>query len=77
MSSGYFGQRGIYLLPRTMGEGARLFLAGESKSREHALLYLIPFLALIFTGAGRLSIDGLVWPRWRERREKRKASALR
>lgn len=57
--------------PWTMGEGARLFLAGESKSwasKEPALLFLIPFLALIFTGAGKLSLDGLIWPRWRERR---------
>jgi putative oxidoreductase len=66
--------------PWTMGEGARLFKVGQAKSwasREPALLYLIPFVALIFTGAGRLSIDGLVRPRLLERREGRKASALR
>ena len=54
--------------PWTMGEAARLFMAGEAKSwasKEPALLFLIPFLALIFTGAGRLSIDGLIWPRRR------------
>jgi putative oxidoreductase len=45
--------------PWTMGAGA---------SKEPALLYLIPFLALVFTGAGRLSLDYLVWSRWRERR---------
>lgn len=27
--------------------------------RELALLYLVPFLALIFTGAGRYSLDGM------------------
>jgi len=47
--------------PWTMGEGA---------SKEPALLYLFPFLALIFTGAGKLSVDGLIWPRWRARRAK-------
>jgi putative oxidoreductase len=54
--------------PWTMGEAARLFMAGESKSwasREPALLFLIPALALIFTGAGRFSIDGLIWRRRR------------
>jgi uncharacterized membrane protein YphA (DoxX/SURF4 family) len=30
-------------------------------SKEPALLFLIPFLALVFTGAGRFSIDGLIW----------------
>lgn len=57
--------------PWTMGEGYRLFMSGESKSwasKEPALLYLIPFLALVFTGAGRFSIDGLFTSRWRERR---------
>ena len=56
--------------PWTIGEGARLFMAGAAKSfasREPALLYLIPFLALIFTGAGRFSLDALVRSRQRER----------
>jgi len=64
--------------PLTMGEGARLFFAGEAKSwasKEPALLFLFAFLALIFTGAGKLSIDGLIWPAWRKRRAKRKAAA--
>ena len=50
--------------PWTMGEAAKIFVAGESQfpaSKEPALLYLIPFLALVFTGAGRYSIDGLIW----------------
>jgi putative oxidoreductase len=54
--------------PWSMGEAARQFLAGESKSwasKEPALLFLIPFLALVFTGAGKFSIDGLIW-RWRQ-----------
>lgn len=57
--------------PWSMETAARRFMAGESQSwasREPALMYLIPFLALIFTGAGRFSIDALIAPRWRERR---------
>jgi putative oxidoreductase len=49
--------------PWTMTEGARLFMSKESQSwasKEPALLFLIPFLALIFTGAGSISIDGLI-----------------
>jgi len=49
--------------PWTMEQGYMRFMAGESKSwasKEPALLYLIPFLALIFLGAGRLSIDALI-----------------
>lgn len=52
--------------PWTMAEGARLFMTGEAQSwasRQPALLYLIPFLALIFTGAGRFSIDALIGAR--------------
>lgn len=47
--------------PWTMGAGA---------SKEPALLYLLPFLALVFTGAGRLSVDALIVPRWRKRADK-------
>ena len=46
--------------PWTMAEGFRLVqegLAQSSASKEPALLYAIPFLALVFTGAGRFSID--------------------
>ncbi|HEX5757794.1 MAG TPA: DoxX family protein [Thermoanaerobaculia bacterium] len=49
--------------PWTMGKGAELFMSGASKSwasKEPALLFLIPFLALIFTGAGRFSVDALI-----------------
>jgi putative oxidoreductase len=52
--------------PWTMGAGA---------SKEPALLFMIPFLALIFTGAGKYSIDGMIWPKWRERRAMKKAAA--
>ncbi len=48
--------------PWTMETAAKAFFGGTSKSwasKEPALLYLIPFLALVFTGAGRLSIDRL------------------
>ena len=57
--------------PWTMGQGAKLFLSGQAKSwasKEPALLYLVPFLGLVFTGAGKISIDARVWPRWQKRR---------
>jgi putative oxidoreductase len=63
--------------PLTMTEGAMKFFSGESKSwasKEPALLFMIPFLALIFTGAGKYSIDGMIWPKWRERRAMKKAA---
>ena len=43
---------------------------GQVPSKEPALLFLIPFLALIFTGAGKLSCDALIVPRWRAWRAK-------
>ncbi|MBW3670913.1 MAG: DoxX family protein [Acidobacteria bacterium] len=58
--------------PWTMGEGARLFFSGASESwasKEAPLLFLIPFLALVFTGAGRFSVDALVRSRWQSRRQ--------
>jgi putative oxidoreductase len=65
--------------PWTSGEAARLFSAGETKfpvSKEPAVLFLTVFLTLIFTGAGRLSIDGLIWPWWRARRARRRAGPV-
>jgi putative oxidoreductase len=62
--------------PWTMEQGYKLFMSGQSKSwasKEPALLYLIPFLALIFTGAGKFSLDRLIWPRRREQAAERKA----
>lgn len=58
--------------PWTMGEGAKLFFSGASQSwasKEPALLFLIPFLSLVFTGAGRFSVDALVRWRWQSRRQ--------
>jgi putative oxidoreductase len=52
--------------PWTMGEGARLFRAGDAASwasKEPALLFLTGFLALVFTGGGRFAIDTLLWRR--------------
>jgi putative oxidoreductase len=49
--------------PWTMETAANAFFSGASKtwfSKEPALLYLIPFLSLLFTGGGRLSLDGLI-----------------
>jgi putative oxidoreductase len=57
--------------PWTMERGYVLFTTGQSKSwasKEPALLYLIPVLALVFTGAGAFSLDRLFGRRWRERR---------
>ena len=49
--------------PWTMGAAAELYQTGKAdswSSKEPALLFLFPFLALIFTGPGRLSIDALL-----------------
>ena len=49
--------------PWTMETAANAFFSGASKtwfSKEPALLFLIPFLSLAFTGGGRLSLDGLI-----------------
>jgi putative oxidoreductase len=49
--------------PWTMGTAAQRFMSGAAKSwasKEPALLFLIPFLALAFTGAGRFSVDALI-----------------
>jgi len=65
--------------PWTMDRGYVLFTTGQSKfwfSKEPALLYLIPFLALLFTGAGRFSFDALIWPRWRAHRAERKGDRV-
>ncbi|MEP0845010.1 MAG: DoxX family protein [Phycisphaerae bacterium] len=59
--------------PWSMEKAAKLFMSGAASSwasKEPALLFLVPFLALVFTGAGRLSVDGWLWPRWRERRSR-------
>ena len=60
--------------PWSMETAAMAFFAGESKSwasKEPALLYLIPFLALAFTGAGRFSLDALLGPKLRAWRASR------
>ncbi len=31
--------------------------------KEFALLYAVPFLTLVFTGAGKFSVDEYFWPR--------------
>lgn len=49
--------------PWTMGRGAELFFSGAAESwasKEPALLFLVAFLTLIFTGAGRYSLDALI-----------------
>lgn len=42
--------------------------------KEFALLYAVPALALIFTGAGRLSIDALIVKRFNSDRTPRRTS---
>lgn len=52
--------------PWSMGTAAERFMSGQSQSwgsKEPALLFAIPFLALVFTGPGKLSIDALLWKR--------------
>lgn len=52
--------------PWSMGKAAELFMSGQSESwgsKEPALLFAIPFLALVFTGPGKLSIDAILWKR--------------
>jgi putative oxidoreductase len=57
--------------PWTMGEAARLFYSGASTSwasKQPALLFMIAFLTLIFTGPGRFSADASIRARWRGKR---------
>lgn len=49
--------------PWTMGKAAELFFSGASKSwasKQPALMFAAVFLALVFTGAGRYSVDGWI-----------------
>jgi putative oxidoreductase len=59
--------------PWTMEEAAKRMMAGEAKSlasKEPALLYAIANLALVLTGAGRISLDAALC-RWRRARRSR------
>lgn len=52
--------------PWTMESAYKIFMAGESEfpvAKEPALLYLIPFLALVFTGGGRFALDAVLFSR--------------
>lgn len=52
--------------PWTMQTAAERFFAGESQfpaAKQGALMFLIPFLALVFTGPGAFSVDRLIWRR--------------
>lgn len=56
--------------PWTMATAAMRFFAGESQSwasKQPALMFLIAFLGLVFTGAGRFSLDHLIAARKRSR----------
>jgi putative oxidoreductase len=57
--------------PWTMGYAAELFFKGASKfpvAKQLPLMFAIAFLALVFTGPGRFSLDALLWPRRKRRR---------
>ena len=61
--------------PWTMEAAANAFFSGASKtwfSKEPALLYLIPFLSLAFTGGGMFSLDGLIAIRRNQQRAEEK-----
>lgn len=56
--------------PWSSETAAMAFFSGQSKvwfSKEPALMFLFVFLALVFTGAGALSLDGLIERRRRGR----------
>lgn len=66
--------------PWSMETAANAFFGGASKtwfSKEPALLYLIPFLSLAFTGGGRLSLDGLIAARRNRPSEEDKRKPVR
>lgn len=52
--------------PWSSSTAAQAFMSGASKSwasKEPALVYLLAFVALAWTGAGAFSLDRLVWKR--------------
>lgn len=56
--------------PWTMGAAAQLFMSGASESwasKQPALMFLVAFLALACTGAGRYSLDHAIAGRRRRR----------
>ncbi|HYC76171.1 MAG TPA: DoxX family protein [Planctomycetota bacterium] len=46
-------------------------LMGAGASKEPAILFMVPFLALVFTGAGLFSVDAALCRRRQERRAAR------
>lgn len=54
--------------PWTMGKAYELFKAKQTEfpaSKEPALVFMIAFLAIVFTGPGRISLDALIFGRKR------------
>lgn len=43
--------------------------------QEFPLLFALVFFVLIFTGGGRFSLDNVLWPALKKRRQKKKAAA--
>ncbi|MCG3183233.1 MAG: hypothetical protein ICCCNLDF_01319 [Planctomycetes bacterium] len=65
--------------PWSMETAALRFMSGESQSwasKEPALLFLIPFLALTLTGPGRLSLDAAAAIRWKRRHRTPEAETI-
>lgn len=59
--------------PWTMQRAYELFAQEKAESlasREPALLYLFPFLALVLLGGGRFSLDHVLWGRKKPRPER-------
>lgn len=51
-----------------VAHGPHPWVAGPSgPSKQGALMFMIPFLALVFTGAGTFSLDHLIASKWRKR----------
>lgn len=58
---GLFTRAALMPLAFTMAMAAFVIHGDDPwQKKEMALLYLVPFLALLFTGAGRFSVDGLL-----------------
>jgi putative oxidoreductase len=41
-------------------------------TKEKAIVYALMFVVIMFTGGGRFSLDSLLWPALKRRRERRK-----
>lgn len=66
---GYATRAAVVPLIATMAVAAFFVHAHDPfQTKELALLYLVPFVALLFTGGGQFSLDRVLWLRLRRRR---------